>query len=41
MLIESLLSLTVNFLIIFFKGPPMKMHDISNINECGSTSKTK
>ena len=39
-LIESLLLLPVDFLIIFLKWPPMKMHDASNINECGSTSKT-
>ena len=38
--IESLLLLPVDFLIIFLKGLPMKMHDLSNINECGSTSKT-
>ena len=25
----------------FLKGPPMKMHDLSNINECGSTSTIK
>ena len=37
---ESLLLLPVDFLIIFLKGLPMKMHDLSNINECGSTSKT-
>ena len=39
-LIESLLLLPVDFLIIVLKGLPMKMHDLSNINECGSTSKT-
>ena len=38
--IESLLLLPVDFLIIFLIGLPMKMHDLSNINECGSTSKT-
>ena len=38
--IESLLLLPVDFLIIFLKGLPMKMHDLSNNNECGSTSKT-
>ena len=38
--IDSLLLLPVDLLIIFLKGLPMKMHDLSNITECGSTSKT-
>ena len=33
-LIESLLLLPVDFLIIFLKGLPMKMHDLSNIANC-------
>ena len=33
--IESLLLLPVNFLIICLKWQPMKMHDLSNIENCG------
>ena len=39
-LMESLLLLPVDFLIIFLRWSAMNMHDLSNINECGSTSKT-
>ena len=37
-LIESLLLLPVDFLIICLKWPPMKIHDLSNIDELENIS---